>query len=189
MLIMPTIVERIGTQEKYYDIPSRLFKDRIVMLVDEVNEDTSTSIISQLLYLDSESHDDITFLIKSPGGSVTDGLAIMDTMDRIKSNVITVATGDACSMGAFLLSCGAKGKRQATKSCRIMIHSLSGGARGNIHDTRITHKESEFLQEYLTDVLIKNTGQERDIIEKDLERDKWLSAEEALEYGLIDEVI
>lgn len=190
MIIMPTIVEVLpGGREKYLDIPSRLFKERIVMLVDEVNEDSSTSVITQLLYLDSENHEDIQLIIKSPGGSVTDGLAIMDTINRIKSDVVTISTGDACSMGAFLLGSGTKGKRKATKSCRIMLHSLSGGQSGNIHDTRISHKESEFLQEYLTNILVENTGQPREVIERDLERDKWMSAEEAVEYGLIDEVI
>lgn len=186
---MPTIVERVGSTEKYYDIPSRLYKDRIIMLVDEVNEDTATSVIAQLLHLNTESYDDITLLINSPGGSVIDGLAIYDTMNRIESNVITIATGQASSMGAFLLSSGTKGKRKATKSTRIMIHSLSGGAVGNYHDMKVSHKESEFLQNYLSDVLSENTGISREILDIDMERDKFLSAKEALDYGLIDEVI
>lgn len=189
MIVMPTIVEKVGTTEKYYDIPSRLFKDRIVMLVDEVNEDSATSIISQLLYLDTESREDITLLINSPGGSVIDGLAIYDTMNRIKSNVVTIATGQASSMGAFLLSSGTKGKRKATKSSRIMIHSLAGGTRGKIEDMRIDHNESEYLQKYLNDVLAENTGHKPAKIRRDCERDKFMSAQEALKYGLIDEVI
>jgi ATP-dependent Clp protease protease subunit len=187
---MPNIVEVMpGGREKHYDIISRLFKDRIIMLHGEVDEETSLSINAQLLYLDSESHEDIQLLIESPGGSVLAGLSIMDTMNRIKSNVVTIASGEACSMGAFLLACGTKGKRKATKSCRIMTHSLSHGTGGNINDTRISHKEAEYLQKYLADILIENTGNNREVVERDLERDKWMSAQEALEYGLIDEII
>lgn len=189
MIFMPTIVEKIGTQEKYYDVPSRLFKDRIVMLVDEVSEDSATSVIAQLLYLDSENHEDIIFLIKSPGGNIVDGLAIYDTINRIKSDVVCIATGHASSMGAFLLSSGTKGKRKATRSTRIMLHSLSGGTRGKIEDMRVDHKESEYLQKYLNNVLAENTGQTVRKIKRDCERDNFMSAEEALKYGLIDEVI
>ena len=189
MIIMPTIVEKIGTSERYFDIPSRLFKDRIIMLVDEVNEDSATAIVSQLLYLDSENNNDITLLINSPGGSVIDGLAIYDTMNRIKSKISTIVTGQASSMGAFLLSSGEKGMRKASKSSRIMIHSIGHGYQGNIHDTRVSHAESEFLQTYLTDILVTNTGQKSSKVKKDMERDKFMSAEEALAYGIIDEVI
>lgn len=189
MLLMPQIVEKTGTSTQYWDIPSRLFEDRIVMLVDEVNEDTATSIISQLLYLDSMNNNDITLLINSPGGSVIDGLAIYDTMNRIKSNVVCVATGQASSMGAFLLSSGTKGKRKATKSTRIMIHSIGHGTHGKIEDTRISHEEAEYLQKYLNSVLSENTGHTVRKIKKDCERDNFMSAQEALKYGLIDEVI
>jgi ATP-dependent Clp protease protease subunit len=189
MIVFPTITEKIGTTTQYYDVPSRLFKDRIIMLVDEVNEDSATSVISQLLYLDSENHDDITLLINSPGGSVIDGLAIFDTMNRIKSDVITISTGQASSMGALLLSSGAKGKRKASVSARIMIHSIGHGYSGKIDDTRISHQESEFLQSYLTDILVKNTGQKISKVKKDIERDKFMSSSEALAYGIIDEII
>ena len=189
MITFPTIVEKIGTQEKYYDVPSRLFKDRIIMMVDEVSEDMATSVITQLLYLDSENNEDITIIINSPGGSVIDGLAIYDTMNMVKSNVITVATGQASSMGAFLLSSGTKGKRKSTASARIMIHSLSGGARGKIEDLRVSHEESEYLQKYLNNILSVNTGQSIRKIRKDCERDRFMSAAEALKYGLIDEII
>jgi ATP-dependent Clp protease protease subunit len=189
MFIMPTIIEKIGSSEKYYDVPSRLFKDRIVLIHGEIDEETSLAINTQLIYLDSQNNEPIQMMIESPGGSVLAGLSIMDTMNRIKSPISTISSGEACSMGSFLLSCGTKGMRKSSKSCRIMLHSLSHGAGGNIHDTRISHKESEYLQSYLMDVLATNTGNTVEQIEKDTERDNWMSAQEALEYGLIDEII
>lgn len=189
MIVMPTIIEKSPNgHERWIDIPSKLYTQRIVMLVDEVSEDSSSVVIAQLLYLDSQSHEDINLIIKSPGGSIVDGLAIYDVIKNLKSKVNTVCYGMCASMGAFLLSSGT-GKRKASVSSRIMLHSLSGGTRGKIEDMRIDHKESEYLQAYLNKILAKNCDKTIAKIKKDCNRDFWMSAEDAVEYGLIDEII
>jgi ATP-dependent Clp protease protease subunit len=189
VLTIPTIIEKIGNQERYFNIFDKLLKDRIVLLNHEVDEDSASVVMSSLMYLDSESNEEITLFIQSPGGSVYAGLSIFDTMNRIKSPVKTVCTGMAASMGAFLLSSGAKGKRFATKSSRIMMHSVSSGAQGTYHDLKIDMKETEFLQNYLTETIAQNTGQKVSKLKKDMQRDYWMSAEEAMKYGVIDGVI
>jgi ATP-dependent Clp protease protease subunit len=189
-MYIPTIIEKgPGGTEFHYDLYSRLLKDRIVMLPTEVNEEIAASIVGQLLFLDSENNDDITMYVNSPGGSVYDGLSIIDTMNMIKSDVKVICSGMAASMGAMILCSGKKGMRYATKSARIMIHSVSSGSRGTYHDLKIDFKETEFLQNYLTDMIVENTGAGKKQVIADMERDKWMSAEEALKYGLIDEII
>ena len=186
---MPTIIEKSPTgQERWIDIPSKLFSQRIVLLTDEVNDDSANIIIAQMLYLDSQSSEDINFIINSPGGSVLQGLGIRDCINNLKSKVNTICYGCAASMGALLLSSGT-GKRKASKDARIMLHPLSAGTGGSIHDMRIDHRESEFLQNRLNEILVQNTGQKMSKIKKDFQRDSWMSSEEAIAYGIIDEVL
>ena len=189
MRYVPSIIEFNGTVELNYDLYSRLLKDRIVFIDDQIDEDSSSSVIGQLMFLDSQNNDEITMVITSPGGSVYHGLSIIDTMNMIKSPVKVVCMGMAASMGAMILSAGAKGRRFASKSARIMIHSVSSWAQGTYHDMKIDIAETEYLQKYLINMLSENTGKSKQKIAKDMERDKWFSAEEAKVYGLIDESI
>lgn len=189
MIVMPTIIEKSPTgQERWIDIPSKLFSQRIILLTDEVNEDSANIIIAEMLYLDSQSSDEINFIINSPGGSVLHGLGIRDCMNNLKSKVNTICYGHAASMGAFLLSSGT-GKRKASKEARIMLHPVSGGTVGTVHDMNIDHKETLFLQKRLNEILVLNTGQKMTRIKKDFERDNWMSSEQAVSYGIIDEVL
>ena len=187
---MPYVVEQTHRGERSYDIYSRLLKDRIVFLGTPVDDDVANVIIAQLLFLESEDPDkDINLYINSPGGSVTSGLAIYDTMQYVKPQVSTICLGQAASMGAFLLAGGAPGKRFAVPNCRIMIHQLSGGFQGQASDIEIHAKEALRLKSRLNDLLAKHTGQPLERVEKDTDRDYFMGAGEAKEYGLIDDVI
>ena len=187
---MPFVVEQTHRGERSYDIYSRLLKDRIVFLGTPVDDDVANVIIAQLLFLESEDPDkDISLYINSPGGSVSSGLAIYDTMQYVKPQVSTICLGLAASMGAFLLAGGAKGKRFALPNARVMIHQPSGGAGGQASDIEIQAKEILKTKKRLNELLAANTGQSFERIENDAERDYWLSAADAKEYGLIDEVI
>ncbi|MDB5179544.1 MAG: ATP-dependent Clp protease proteolytic subunit [Candidatus Saccharibacteria bacterium] len=188
--LVPTVVEKSYDGERAYDIYSRLLKDRIIFLGEDVNEHTANIVVAQLIHLaDEDPKKDIKLYINSPGGSVYDGLAIYDTIQYIKPDVQTIGIGLQASMGAFLLSSGTKGKRYALPSSRIMIHQPSSGTQGKITDQEITLKEGIYLKKMLNEILAKNTGQKLSKIEKDVERDYWMSSKEAKEYGLIDEVI
>lgn len=190
MPLVPYVVEQTGNGERSYDIYSRLLKDRIIVLSDEVNDATASVIVAQLLFLESEDPDkDIYFYINSPGGSVTAGMAIYDTMNYIKCDVSTICIGLAASMGAFLLSSGAKGKRISLPNSEIMIHQPLGGAKGQATDVEIHAKWLLKTKEKLNAILAKNTGQSLKQIVKDTERDNFMSAQEALDYGLIDKII
>jgi ATP-dependent Clp protease protease subunit len=186
----PTVIEQTHRGERAYDIYSRLLKDRIIMLGTEIDDDVANVIVAQLLFLESEDADkDINIYINSPGGSVTAGLAIYDTMQYVKPQVSTICIGQAASMGAVLLAAGAKGKRQALPNARIMIPQPLGGARGQVTDMEIHVKEILRLKKRLNDILVKHTGQTMDRIEKDTDRDFFMSAIESKEYGLLDEVV
>ena len=188
--LIPTVIEETNRGERAFDIYSRLLKERIVFLGEDVNHHTANIIVAQLLHLAYENPDeDIKFYINSPGGSVYDGLAIYDTMNYIKPDVQTIGIGLQASMGAFLLSSGTKGKRFVLPSSRIMIHQPSSGTRGKITDQEIDLRESIFLKNELNRILAYNTGQKLSKIEKDVDRDYWMSAQEAVEYGLADQVI
>lgn len=183
------VIEQTGRGERSYDIYSRLLNDRIVMLGEEVNDVTASLIVAQLLYLEGQDPDkDISFYINSPGGSVTAGMAIFDTMNYIKPDVSTICVGLAASMGAFLLSAGAKGKRFALPNAEIMIHQPSGGAQGQASDMKIHTDWILKTREKLNRILADNTGKPLEIIERDTERDNFMSAQEAMEYGLIDRI-
>jgi len=187
---MPMVIEQSGRGERAYDIYSRLLKERVVFLVGEVNDMTANLIVAQMLFLESENPDkDINLYINSPGGSVTAGLAIYDTMQFVKPDVTTLCTGFAASMGAFLLTAGAKGKRSALPNSRVMIHQVSGGFRGQASDVEIHAKETLFLKRRLSEIMAKHTGQSFETIEHDTDRDNFLSAEEAQKYGIIDKVL
>jgi ATP-dependent Clp protease, protease subunit len=187
---MPFVVEQTHRGERSYDIYSRLLKDRIVFLGTPVDDDVANVIIAQLLFLESEDPDkDVSLYINSPGGSVSSGLAIYDTMQYVKPQVSTICLGMAASMGAFLLSGGAPGKRFVLPNARVMIHQPSGGAGGQATDIEIQAREIMKTKKRLNEILAKNTRQPLERIEKDAERDYWMSAMEAKEYGLIDEVI
>ncbi|NPA88271.1 ATP-dependent Clp endopeptidase proteolytic subunit ClpP [Caminibacter pacificus] len=189
-LLIPTVIEKTGRGERAYDIYSRLLKDRIVMLQGEINDHTASLIVAQLLFLEAENPEkDIYLYINSPGGVVTSGFAIYDTMNYIKPDVVTICMGQAASMGAFLLSSGAKGKRFALPHARIMIHQPLGGAQGQATDIEIHAKEILRMKKELNKILAENTGQSVRKIEKDTERDFFMSAEEAMKYGLIDKVL
>ncbi|HIT30660.1 MAG TPA: ATP-dependent Clp endopeptidase proteolytic subunit ClpP [Candidatus Scatomorpha stercoravium] len=190
MSLVPYVVEQTSRGERSYDIFSRLLNDRIVMLSEEVNSTTASLIVAQLLYLEAQDPDkDIQFYINSPGGSVTDGMAIYDTMQYIKCDVSTICIGMAASMGAFLLSAGTKGKRLALPNAEIMIHQPSGGTRGQASDIKIQAEWMLRTREKLNRILAANTGKSIEQIVVDTERDNFMSAEEALSYGLIDKVI
>jgi ATP-dependent Clp protease protease subunit len=188
--LVPMVIETSGRGERAYDIYSRLLKERVVFLVGEVNDQTANLVIAQLLFLESENPDkDISLYINSPGGSVSAGLAIFDTMNFIKPDVSTLCMGMAASMGAFLLTAGAKGKRFALPNSRVMIHQPLGGARGQASDIEIQAREILYLRERLNAILSERTGQSVETIAKDTDRDNFMSADVAKEYGLIDQVI
>lgn len=188
--LVPTVVEETNRGERAYDIYSRLLKERVVFLGDQVTSDTANIVIAQLLHLAYEDpKKDIKLYINSPGGSVYDGLAIIDTMNYIEPDVQTIGIGLQASMGAMLLSSGAKGKRFALPNARIMIHQPSSGTEGKITDQEIALKEGIYLKKVLIDMMAKNTGKTPKEIEKDMDRDNWMSAEEAQKYGIIDKVI
>lgn len=189
MSLVPVVVEKEFDGERSYDIFSRLLKERIIFVSGEINDTLANSVIASLLYLDSINHEDISIYINSPGGSVSSGFAIYDTMQFIKSDVSTICVGMAASMGAFLLSSGTQGKRYALPNSDIMIHQPLGGAEGQASDIKIAADRILFLRRRLNKILAKNTKQPLRKIEKDTERDYYLDAEEALQYGLIDQVI
>ena len=190
MSLVPYVVEQTSRGERSYDIFSRLLNDRIIMLSEEVNDTTASLIVAQLLYLEAQDPDkDIQFYINSPGGSVTAGLAIYDTMQYIKPDVSTICVGLAASMGAFLLSSGAKGKRIALPNAEIMIHQPSGGAQGQATDIQIQAERIAQMKKKLTKILADNTGKDVETVAADCERDHFMTAEEAKAYGLIDQVI
>mgnify|MGYP004455380577 FL=1 len=190
MALVPYVVEQTNRGERSYDIFSRLLNDRIIMLTEEVNNQTASLVVAQLLYLEGQDPTkDISLYINSPGGSVTDGMSIYDTMNYIKCDVSTICMGMAASMGAFLLSAGAKGKRYALPNSDIMIHQPSGGAQGQATDMLIHTQHIIDIKKKLNEILAANTGQPYDVIAKDTERDNFMTAQEALEYGLIDKVI
>lgn len=190
MALVPYVVEQTNRGERSYDIFSRLLNDRIIVLSDEVNDATASLVVAQLLYLEAQDPEkDISLYINSPGGSVTAGFAIYDTMQYIKCDVSTICMGMAASMGAFLLSAGAKGKRYALPNSDIMIHQPSGGAQGQATEIEITAKHILKTKAKLNKILAENTGNPVEVIAQDTERDNFMSAEEALEYGLIDKVI
>ncbi len=189
-MYIPYVIEKTSRGERSYDIYSRLLKDRIVMLSGEIHDELAASIVAQLLFLEAEDHDkDIYLYINSPGGVITSGFSIYDTMNYIKPSVCTICIGQAASMGAFLLSCGEKGKRFALPNSRIMIHQPLGGARGQATDIEIQAKEILRMKEILNQILAQNTGQKLAKIAKDTDRDFFMSASEAKEYGLIDKVL
>ena len=190
MALVPTVIEQTNRGERAYDIYSRLLNDRIIFLSDEVNDVTASLVVAQLLFLESQDPDrDIQLYINSPGGSVTAGMAIYDTMQYIKCDVSTICVGMAASMGAFLLSSGTKGKRYALPNSEIMIHQPLGGAQGQASDIKIHTDHILRIRDRLNSILAENTGKPIDVIEKDTDRDNFLSASEAMEYGLIDKVI
>lgn len=188
--MIPMVVETSGRGERAYDIYSRLLKERVVFLVGEVNDHSANLIVAQMLFLESENPDkDIHFYINSPGGSVTAGMAIYDTMQFIKPNVSTLCIGQAASMGAFLLTAGEKGKRFALPNSRVMIHQPLGGFRGQASDIEIHAREILYLKQKLNQMLAFHTGQTVDAIERDTDRDNFLSAADAVKYGLVDQVL
>lgn len=190
MSYVPTVIEASSRGEKSFDIFSRLLRERIIFLGTEIDDEMANSIIAQLLLLDSENPEkDIMMYINSPGGVITAGMAIYDTMQLVKSDVATICIGEAASMGAFLLSSGAKGKRMALPSARIMIHQPLGGAQGQATDIEIEAKEILRMKDMLNGILAENSGQSLAKIKKDTERDYYLSAQQAMEYGLIDKVL
>mgnify|MGYP003289793251 CR=1 FL=1 len=190
MPLVPYVVEQTSRGERSYDIYSRLLNDRIIVLSDEVNDATASLVVAQLLFLESQdSEKDISFYINSPGGSVTAGMAIYDTMQYIKCDVSTICMGLAASMGAFLLSSGTKGKRYCLPNSEVMIHQPSGGARGQATDIKIVADHILRTKEKLNKILAENTGKDVSVIAEDTERDNFMTAEEALEYGLVDKIL
>ena len=189
MNLIPVIVDKDNSSEKSYDIFSRLLKDRIILLSGEIDDTLANIIVSELLYLDSINHDDISLYINSPGGSITAGMAIMDTMNFIKSDVSTICLGMAASMGAFLLSCGKKGKRYVLPNAEVMIHQPLGGVQGQATEIKIVAERILKLKEKLNTILAKNTGKDIKTVTKDTERDYFLTSKEALEYGIIDKIL
>ena len=188
--LVPMVIETSGRGERAYDIYSRLLRERVIFLVGEVNDATASVVVAQLLFLESENPDkDIFFYINSPGGSVTAGMAIYDTMQFVKPNVSTLCIGQAASMGAFLLAAGEKGKRFALPNSRVMIHQPLGGFRGQASDIEIHAKEILYLKDRLNKLLAQHTGQSLEKVERDTDRDNFLSADAAVEYGLVDKVI
>ncbi|MFF2446882.1 ATP-dependent Clp endopeptidase proteolytic subunit ClpP [Neobacillus sp. NPDC058068] len=190
MNLIPTVIEQTNRGERAYDIYSRLLKDRIIMLGSAIDDNVANSIVAQLLFLEAENPEkDITLYINSPGGSITAGMAIYDTMQYIKSSVSTVCIGMAASMGAFLLAAGEKGKRFALPNAEVMIHQPLGGAQGQATEIEIAAKRILFLREKLNGILAERTGQPLEIIQRDTDRDNFMTAERAKEYGLIDSII
>ena len=189
MGLIPIIIDKVGNNERSYDIFSRLLKDRIIFISGEINDDLANSVIAELLYLDSIETKDIYLYINSPGGSITSGLAIYDTMNYIKSDVVTISIGIAASMAAFLLSCGKKGKRLALPNSEIMIHQPLGGVEGRATDIKIGAERIIKLKKKLNKILAENTNQSLHKITKDTEIDYFMTSNEALKYGIIDKVI
>lgn len=190
MAVIPTVIESDGRMERAYDIYSRLLKDRIIFLGDGVNEHTANLIVAQLLFLDNQdSKKDIYLYINSPGGSVYDALAIYDTMNFVKADVQTVGIGVQASAAAFLLSSGTKGKRFLLPNSTVMIHQPSSGTRGKVTDQEIDLKESLRVKQLLEEIMVKNTGQKKAQIHEDMERDRWMTADEARKYGIVDDII
>ena len=190
MPLIPTVIEQTSRGERAYDIYSRLLKDRIIFLGTAIDDHVANLVVSQLLFLAAEDPDkDISLYINSPGGSITAGMAIYDTMNFIKPQVSTICIGMAASMGAFLLSAGEKGKRIALPNSEVMIHQPLGGAQGQATEIEIAAKRILFLREKLNKILAKNTGQPLEVIERDTERDNYMTAEQALKYGLVDKVV
>ena len=189
MNTVPIVIEKSSAGERSYDIYSRLLKDRIIILCGEINDVTANSVVAQLLYLDSINHNDISIYINSPGGSITAGMAIYDTMNFIKSDVSTICVGLAASMGAFLLSSGCKGKRYALPNCEVMIHQPLGGVQGQATEIKIVAEHIIKIRNKMNNILALNTGQDIKKIEEDTERDNYLESKDALEYGIIDKII
>ena len=189
MALIPMIVDKEGNNERSYDIFSRLLKDRIIILSGEIDDNLANSVVAELLYLDSINHNEISLYINSPGGSITSGMAIYDTMNFIKSDVSTICVGMAASMAAFLLSSGTKGKRFALPNSEIMIHQPLGGIQGQATEIKIAAERILKLKNKLNNILSTNTGKSLEIIEQDTERDHFLESEEALNYGIIDKII
>lgn len=188
--LVPTVVEETNRGERAFDIYSRLLNERVIFLGDEVNSQTANIVVAQLLHLAYQNPDeDIKLYINSPGGSVYDGLAILDTINFIKPDVQTIGIGLQASMGAFLLAAGTKGKRGILPNARVMIHQPSSGTRGKITDQEIDLKEGLTLKEKLAEILAKNTGQNLEKLKNDMERDYWMSAEEAVKYGIVDNIL
>lgn len=189
MALIPSVIEKSSNGERVYDIYSRLLKDRIIILTGEIDDNVSNIVVGQLLYLDSLNHEDISLYINSPGGSITSGMAVYDTMNFIKSDVSTICLGMAASMAAFLLSSGRKGKRFCLPNSEVMIHQPLGGAQGQATEIKIAAERILRLKEKLNKILSKNTGKDIKDVEKDTERDYFLTAREALDYGLIDKIL
>ena len=188
-MIIPTVIDKVNNIERVYDIYSRLLKDRIIIINGEINNELANSVVAQLLFLDSLNNEDISIYINSPGGSVTDGMAIYDTMNFINSDVSTIGMGMCASMGAFLLSSGAKGKRYALPNCEVMIHQPLGGAQGQATEIKIAAEHILKTKDKLNKILALNTTKDLKVIEKDTDRDNFMSSEEALKYGIIDNII
>ena len=188
-MVIPTIIERSNNSERIYDIYSKLLKERIIIISGEINDTLSEIIVSELLYLDSINHDDISIYINSPGGSITSGMAIYDTMNFIKSDVSTICIGIAASMAAFLLSSGKKGKRYILPNAEVMIHQPLGGASGQATEIKIAAERILKLKEKLNKILAKNTNKPLSKISNDTERDYFLTSKEALEYGIVDKIL
>lgn len=189
MSLVPMIIEKEINGERSYDIFSRLLKERIILLSGEIDDNLSNTVVAELLYLDSISHDDISIYINSPGGSITAGMAIYDTMNFIKSDVSTICIGMAASMGAFLLSCGTKGKRFVLPNSEVMIHQPLGGAQGQATEIKIAAERILKSREKINMILSKNCNQQLEKIEQDTERDYFMDAEESLKYGIVDKII
>lgn len=188
--LVPNVIEETTKGERAYDIYSRLLKDRIIFLGEDVNPHTANLVVAQMLFLAHEDpKKDIKLYINSPGGSVYDGLAIIDTMNFIEPDVSTIGIGLQASMGSMLLSCGAKGKRFILPNSRVMIHQPSSGTEGKITDQEIALREGVYLKKRLAEIFAKNTGKDLKTVEKDMDRDNWMSAEEAKEYGIVDEIV
>ena len=188
-MLIPTVIEKSSLGERAYDIYSRLLKDRIIILTGEITDDSANIVVAQLLYLDSINHDDISLYINSPGGSITAGFAIYDTMNFIKADVVTICVGMCASMGAFLLSSGCKGKRMSLKNGEVMIHQPLGGVKGQASDIQIHADRIIKMKKKLNSILASNTSKDMKVIERDTERDNYMDANEALEYGLIDKIV
>ena len=189
MNLIPTVIEKTSSGEKAYDLYSRLLEDRIILLCGEINDGVSNNIVAQLLYLESLNNDDISLYINSPGGSITAGMAIYDTMNYIKSDVSTICVGIAASMGAFLLSSGARGKRFTLPNAEVLIHQPLGGVQGQATEIKIVAEHILKTKDKMNKILSKNTGKKIEDIEKDTERDYFMSSKEALDYGIIDKIL
>lgn len=189
MSLVPMVVDKESSGERSYDIFSRLLKNRIILLSGEIDDVLANSVVAQILYLDSLNHDDISLYINSPGGSVTAGMAIYDTMNFVKSDVSTICLGMAASMAAFLLSSGEKGKRYVLPNAEVMIHQPLGGAQGQATEIKIAAEHILKIRDKLNEILAKNTGQKIETIQKDTERDNFMDSKESLEYGLVDKII